>query len=229
MSYENCIKPIIEVLTLGGVFAALIYQNKTIVEQRKEFKRQKIKDDIQQFENSFFHLLNEYNLLTDKYDGLCNIKYPKQSFLDLLDIEFKTNEIEGLKKSLSTIINMEEYRAGVILPLNISNQIFPKNSTTFYDTLGFSYINFLIVFFNIIDRSSIYESNKKNIQFSKRYIDILKSKFSLYENYYLFFYALSENGGELKDYIEKYTIFQNVKFPKCFTPLKEKFNQSAFE
>ena len=229
MSYENCIKPIIEVLTLGGVFAALLYQNKTIIEQRKEFKRQKIKDDIQQFENSYFHLLNEYNLLTDKYSGLDRIKHPKQTFLDLLDIEFGSIEIENFKRPLSTIIEMNMFNSRFMLPINTPNQIFPEENSSMFYTLGEPYFKFLKSFFEIIDNVKIYESNNENIEFRKRYFNIIQSKIGVYENYYIFLYTLSSHGSYFKSIVEKYGFFKDVYLDYCFISLKNELNAKAFE
>lgn len=229
MSYENCIKPIIEVLTLVGVFAALLYQNRTIVEQRNEFKRQRIKDDIQQFENSFFHLLNEYNLLTDKYSGLGNIPHPKQTFLDLLDIEFNQIEIENARRSLSTIIEMNMFNSRLMLPINTPNQIFAEENSPMFYTLGEPYFKFLKSFFEMIDNVKIYESNNENIKFRKRYFNIIQSKIGVYENYYIFLYALSSHGCYFKSIVEKYGFFKDVYFDYCFISLKNELNTKAFE
>lgn len=229
MNYETCIKPIIEVLTLCGVFAALIYQNNTIIEQRKEFKRQKIKDDIQQFENTFFHLLNEYNLLTDKYSGLGNIHHPKQTFLDLLDIEFNSILIENERRSFSSIIELEIFNSRILLPINTPNQIFAEANSSMFNTLGVPYFKFLKSYFEMIDNVKIYESNKENILFRKGYLDIIQSKMGIYENYYIFLYALSKNGLYFKNIIEKYGFFKDVYFDNCMLSLKNEFNVSAFE
>src|SRR5690606_29334354 len=132
--------------------------------------------------------------------------------------------IENERRSFSSILELEIFNSRILLPINTPNQIFAEVNSSFFNTLGVPYFKFLKSFFEMIDNVKIYESNNENIKFRKRYFNIIQSKIGVYENYYIFLYALSKNGSYFKNIIEKYGFFKDVYFDNCLLSLKDEFN-----
>ena len=200
---------------LSSLFTALAFAGLivTIIIQRQDFNKQNRINNIQEFENNFFRLLEQHHRIIDSFViDTDSVKeqdfielYPKGDNkivkLDAFDFiakyfKEKFNEVEKIRfpvdKSYDTVF-VHAYQ----------HNTFKK----FGYMLGHYYRNlYHIVKFIHEDKSLITFENKY------KYIKILRAQLSAPEINLLAWNGLSQNGEAFKPLIEKYKLLKNMNF-----------------
>ncbi|WP_158962346.1 hypothetical protein [Myroides fluvii] len=171
--YESCLKPVIEVATFMGVVAALFYQESIIKSQRKEFERQRIKDNKQEFNDLFFNLHSMYNetkVNIHKYYGENHENMYHDYLETIVDKEF-LNNYDSLFDSLEQTIQRTTPKRYIDwvhngrLPFSIDSNM-----------------NLLIIIINQLDDFDIFDSKEQDKKYKEAFFKMLfdpKDKFEL--------------------------------------------------
>lgn len=233
-------------LALAGIILTILlqrkelkYQREELRDTRKEFQVQNETLKIQRFENTFFHLLDQFHQIVNTIDFTYHSKKkkeqprslnqiiitPKAPLEDLESITITGRDVFRFKfNKLSESINKQDadYINVYLSHYNQAKSDFGHYFRTLYRIL------------KIIDETDFFydeaTQEKEIFQIKYRYVSILRAQISDYELGWIFYNCLSENGNEkFKPLIEKYSFFNNL--PEDLIPDYEHFklyNKSAF-
>ncbi|WP_353158443.1 putative phage abortive infection protein [Myroides odoratus] len=202
-------KHIIELLTLIGVIIALYFQNKTIRKQKEEFDRQRIKDDKSDFYNLYQLYLNEYNQFVDKCNGM-NTKgrvFYKQSFFDYLGVFYRAFCKEDF------VCLLKQYNSEDYLDFQISLEqarCVLHGKTDLEEDIPIPYFHIINSLLAHLENFEIKDSyDLKKITF-----DHFFSKLNAYEIQYILLFCACDEGKNIRDIINKYSLLEKRKvFP----------------
>lgn len=214
--YESCLKPVIEVATFMGVIGALFYQESIIKSQRKEFERQRIKDNKQAFETLYFNLLNTYEVKIQQsgitYNCPDGLKFYQNYLEKYASTHFKGSQdlFTILQESIDSFESPEKYIEWV------------KRKD-----------NFMIIDFNLsmtleilckLDTVEVYNSIELDKQYKRFYFDLFFKTKDKHELTVYLIWCLFPQYGQLRILIEKYNLFETAVDLHKFKKIKNIYN-----
>ncbi|EKB02670.1 hypothetical protein HMPREF9711_03132 [Myroides odoratimimus CCUG 3837] len=217
--YESYLKPVIEVATFMGVVAALFYQESIIKSQRKEFERQKEKDDKQAFDTLYFNLINIYDnkvkdafltYRTENSDALyreylyqcaCSEKIRYDDSVHLFHkIEYTVEEYDTPQDYINWVIKNPNY---LIIDLNLSTAL-----------------EILIK----LDSIEIHKNKNLDKEYKKFYFNLFFSTKDKFELTVFLIWCLFPQYNKLKLLVEKYNLFEDALGTNFLISIKSLYN-----
>jgi len=208
--YESCLKPVIEVATFIGVVCALLYQESIIKSQRKEFERQRIKDNKQSFEQTFNFFYNQYKVNQKELYTTNNVTNSQLLIFieqNIILPGLKGDVYHNLNKSLSSSQFNDHINKVCKLKLN-----------TF--VLSASYVQFLLVTTHKID---VLDDKKKEIEYKRKYLLQVFSERSNYDLTIILCLFLSDIFKEAREILIRYQILDNLTLSVELSNLVDKY------
>ncbi|MED3508024.1 putative phage abortive infection protein [Bacillus velezensis] len=170
------------------VLTAVIMQRKELEQTRREFVKTNETLTKQQFDNTFFNMINLHNEIVRTLND------NGTSGKELLgNIE---GEISYWVESIDLDLHEDEYAIELLIT---SYERAYKN----YDNILGHYLRNLYRIVKFIDEAKLSKKEKKN------YIGILRAQLTIDELLIIFYNALSIRGMNFKDIITKYNFFDN--------------------
>ncbi|WP_160270695.1 putative phage abortive infection protein [Kosakonia sacchari] len=208
-------------LAFWGVYRTLQLQMAEIERVKKQVEEQSKKERQQSFENTFFNLTNTLqNIIGDMlfYDSKMQKDFEGR-IVFVKYYEKLHGDISG-KEILSLLDGNSE-------DVNRAKRILKRVSTSFFEKrtqyIG-HYFRYFISTIGYIENGVIDDDDKK------KYINIMKSQLSNYEMVIMFYYALTDSGANLKDAIERFTLFEYFPLDKLLARNQTKmFSDSAWK
>ncbi|MDM1502270.1 hypothetical protein HX071_08635 [Myroides marinus] len=200
--YESCLKPIIEVATFMGVVAALFYQESIIKSQRKEFDRQRIKDNKQEFNDLFFRLFDLYKInIKELYSsqGIKSSSLHSSILYKAIEKPFLDTDCSLSSKfnfSILTYDNKLEY-IEKIHSLGLHN----IHKTSFEQ---------IQLIFRQLEGVSIYNKEELDYLYKKDFAILFFSSMTTLELVIICIYSFQEPFHELKKIITRYNIHKEL-------------------
>ena len=220
-------------LAFAGVIFAIILQWQELGLQRQELKdtRAEIKGQKetlqkQNFESSFFHLLNMHSEIVNSMvirgptqfettvHEMVTASGTDHEIVDSMEIRSSgrgcfvylfsklQNSYENPGNQFWAAWEKNQDEAASQLP-GLLNNIYGQLFTEYHSHIG-HYFGHLYHAVKFVDRSD------QEVAIKKFYIGLIRAQLSSYELGLLFFYGLSDQGAEFKDLVEKYALFENM-------------------
>ncbi|WP_426473423.1 putative phage abortive infection protein [Chryseobacterium balustinum] len=203
-------------LSFVGLIVTILLQREDLKETRnemqltrEEFVFQNSTLKLQQFENTFFNLLNARNNIVSN-----------------IEISIEKNGLSKVYKGRDLITKI--YSG--LLSMNPSI----KDYKIKYESLSKSYRELSLLNRNLfqiikfVDEYSFQLETMKELAIKKNYVDILRDQLSDHEIAFLFYECiLNESSLELKKYVMKYGLVDYVKDDLIFKPHKSFLNKTA--
>lgn len=232
------------------VYLALKAQVKANELINEQFLLQQLKENIQNFENSFYNLINFHINIVNNIEKLYDrsrIRRTRKLYLGSDELEFtgkgKIVFIIEYDK-ISQYLTDEYYRSEryyndfndvIDFKDNESRlSVFKKIYNVYYsediDSQFGNYFRNLYRLIKIIDNYTF--SDDLNIDFEKKYFytSIVRAQFSDYEVKWIFINGLSTYGEKFKPLIEKYSLLKNIsKGDEAIIDFIKFYDKSAFE
>lgn len=181
-------------LTVVGVFVAIYYQRKELQAVKKEFKTQNENLKLQQFENTFFNLLENFNafktsLKFKDYKGI----YAIEKLLQKTELGGATECRNDYHIRAFNYLNNSDYERGYNL-----------NALTIMGP----YFSQLYRIIKFIDSTEGVDEDKK-----KEYAKIVRAQLNWAEIKFLAYNCLSIHGRKnFKPLVEKYALLKNLDY-----------------
>lgn len=200
-------------LFTGLSFLGLII---TILLQRQDINNQREDAKIQNFEVTFFNLLNFHRETRNSLEK----QYTKR-VQDHLSIKSE----EYSRKGVQLIYRIyQEYLEALPMDKKFDKHIYQKIYKLNWDVLG-HYFRGIQALLDLVDRLSITKDDTLN--FKRTYYDLIKSQLSEYETAMLFYHFLFLEDGHYKKLAEQYCLFEYIN-DELVTDDKKLYNKSAF-
>ncbi|MEA1850189.1 putative phage abortive infection protein [Chryseobacterium sp. MHB01] len=215
-------------LSFIGLIVTILLQRKDLNTQREELKKQTNSIHIQNFENTFFQMLNLFHSLIDnlEYDDGLNLTKGRNIFPIL------RSKFNGY---LQEIITAENIKLQPNIPTGKRELLFSKlnvgeeHITKAYHKLYFHNRNNLGHYFRTLYHIIKLVHNTPDID-KKFYISLIRAQLSSAEQILLFYNCIHFNGQiKFKPLAEKYGLFKNIDY-SLLPNVNSKFliKQSAF-
>lgn len=226
--FGGVLNPILTFLTFMGLLITIILQQSELKEPRKEFKRsadalleQSRSIKKQNFENTFFNLIDLHNKITD------NLKIDAGEFASGGFFTSGIKEfLNGITEAISSIelgLNRDEKRVfygrevfEFILHLIIYKSLFPKNVVDRYKVIQNNKNHILGHYFrNLYQVLKLIDTTSKEILTKKqkrKYSGIIRAQLSSKELAILSINCLDEisDEGEFKNLLIKYSMLEHL-------------------
>lgn len=232
------------------VYLALKAQVKANELINEQFLLQQSKENIQNFENSFYNLINFHINIVNNIEKLYDrsrIRRTRKLYLGADELEFTGKgkivfiiEYDNISKFLTNEYYRSkqyenDYSDVIYFKDNESRlSVFKKIYSVYYsediDSQFGSYFRNLYRLIKIIDNYKF--SDDLNIDFEKKYFytSIVRAQFSDYEVKWIFINGLSNYGEKFKPLIEKYSLLKNIsKGDEAIIDFIKFYDKSAFE
>ncbi|WNL28149.1 putative phage abortive infection protein [Arcobacter cryaerophilus gv. pseudocryaerophilus] len=242
--------------TLNPIFAFLSYclllitikiQNKSLKTSQEELEltrmelsksatalqEQSNSIKIQNFENTFFNMINLHNEVIRNIKINTNMKfypekeYPYNAFLST-DSFIKSNEFDYGKYAINTIVQRLDTFSSECSKYKLFNHIYNSCYENIQIHLGQYFENIYEIF------NFIYSNKSLNYNQKKMYVNLFRAQFSSMELRLLFYHCASNLEKEnFKKYIEEYNFFEYLDLEKNnynfkFILSRSIYNNSAF-
>lgn len=187
-------------------------QKEELNESRTLLAQQTLSIEKQQFENTFFNLLNQQSEIVKSVDIKRTIQiyqpHISPNKIKVSDILHGRDCFRFFYKIYCTRYNRTEVENSSLVRINKSYDVFFK----LYQNDLSHYFRFLYNIIKFIDKSSI--EDKKN------YTNIVRAQLSSHELLILFYNSLSTGYGRerFKPFIEKYQLLKNMPFGQLIAP-----------
>lgn len=213
-------------LAFAGVICAILLQKKELELQRAEIREQKETLQKQNFESSFFQLLNMHSEIVNSMvirgptqfettvHGIVTASGTDHDIADPMEIRSSgrgcfgylfsklQNSYENPGNQFWAAWEKNQDEAASQLP-GLLNNIYGQLFAEYHSHIG-HYFGHLYHAVKFVDRSD------QEVVVKEFYIDLIRAQLSSYELGLLFFYGLSDQGAEFKDLVEKYALFENM-------------------
>lgn len=214
----------INALFSGLAFAGLIYTiilqrkdlemqreeleltRKEMKEQTAEFEKQNQTSRLQQFENTFFNMLNlQQSIVND-----LRITLNKRRKGETIAIEYRGRDVFYASFYRESFVwtrdgEENEYEGG--LSTILQNWGLYGYNNAAYTTVRYDhYFRHLFHMLKFVDETEWMDDKLKY-----KYTSILRATISPYELVWIYYNGLSEVGARLKSYIEKYSLLKNLR------------------
>jgi hypothetical protein len=199
------------------IFVAFLIQNKQLVEQREQFRVQRDSISLQNFENTFFQLINlHHKLVEDMVEGsVTGRDCFKMCFCDNFRLQYWNKRNPLRSSTVPTLSPYQELKAVI--------ESYDVVYTHFQGDLGHYFRN-LYHILKFVDGSQAVDEKQK-----KYYVTLVRAQLSAYEQALLFYNCVHQNGEEFYIYIERYGLFHNLDDRLLCDPThREYFAPSAF-
>ncbi|RXM51331.1 MULTISPECIES: putative phage abortive infection protein [unclassified Chryseobacterium] len=197
-------------LSVIGLLVTILLQRKDLNTQREELKKQTNSIHVQNFENTFFQMLNLFNSIIDSTE-ITSVNYPTKRGRKVFNHIRESNDtfLIGYCTNFAIIeeiaerdIDLDKKKVEDYLTIDDLAVIYSKTYSLHGDILG----HYFRTYYHII--KLIDGTHKINKQ---QYISIARSQLSNSEQILLFFNCLHANGNEkFKPLVEKYHLLHNI-------------------
>ncbi|MDR2238280.1 MAG: putative phage abortive infection protein [Chryseobacterium sp.] len=200
-------------LFTGLSFLGLII---TILLQRQDINNQREDAKIQNFEGTFFNLLNFHRETRNTLEK----QYTKR-----VQAGLSINSEEYSRKGVQLISRIyQEYLEALPIDKKFDKSVYQKIYKLNWDVLG-HYFRGVQALLDLVDRLSLKSEDALN--FKKTYFNLIKSQLSEYETVMLFYHFLFLDDVRYKNLAEQYCLFEYVN-DELVTEDKKLYNKSAF-
>ena len=201
-------------LAFAGVICAILLQKKELELQRKELedtraeiKGQKETLQKQNFESSFFQLLNMHSEIVSSIVILETNIRRSMAQGDIEYTEYSGRRCFGyllrnLKSSLEKAIDENRPKTEVF------NDTYEEEFFSIYQTYIGHYFRHLYNVVKFVHEHEYFD--KKKFKEKKRYTNFIRAQLSSNELGVLFYNCLSDRGAKFKDLVEKYALFEDM-------------------
>lgn len=245
--FGGTLNPLFAFLTFGLLLLTIRLQLEELKNSRKELKetRKATRDSanalieqsnsikLQNFENTFFNMINLHNEVIRNIKVNTNIKfyqdnkYPYNTFIST-DTFIKLNEINYGKYAINNIVKCLDTFSSERSKYRLFNHIY--NSCYEHIQIHFGqYFENIYEIFNFIHSNKNLDCNQKKV-----YVNLFRAQFSSMELKLLFYHCASNLEKEnFKKYIEEYNFFEYLDLEKNnynfkFILSRSIYNNSAF-
>lgn len=202
----------------------LISQESELEEQAKQFKKQHDSIRLQNFENSFFQLLNLHNQnviqMTIRVEQHCSNPSEYGGRDCFRALHHQSHYVYGASRTA-------EQHADI----NLASNFYLELYEVYEASLGhyFRTLYHVIKFVNETDalKAEDADTDYKN---RRRYTSLVRAQLSAFELEFLFYNGISANGEKFKPLIEKFGLLENFDKKHLLHPSHESFyKKTAFE
>lgn len=196
-------------LSFVGLLVTILLQREDIISQREDAK-------IQNFEVTFFNLLNYHK------DTIYSLEKHYQR-RKARGVEIETTEYTSKGAQLMRKI-FEQYLESLYGDKKFNKDLYSKLYKLNWDVLGhyFRGVQYLLTFVNAL-HSQKYDS----FFLKKKYFDVFKSQLSEYETAMIFYHFLFLEDKKYKNIAEKFGFFEFIN-EELVTDDKELYDKNAF-
>lgn len=200
----------------------------------------------QQFESTFFNMMKQLEDIVSKL-SIDNVKgrdsfehlYNKKTVI-INDENYILEEVEPYLQYADDAIELDEFIVSNENPgvISITSDYGIKSILNGFGIFAYNYIeetyyldhyfNYLFQIMKFVDESTFLENTDGEIFERSKYMDQLKAKLSPYELVFLFYNGLSDRGGNTKQNIEKYSMFEHIRY-ELLANSKRYLDLSLFE
>ncbi|MGB4658983.1 MAG: putative phage abortive infection protein [Mobilitalea sp.] len=215
-------------------------------ETKKQFDEQLKFFQKQQFESTFFNMMKQLEDIVSKLSlddkkgrDVFEHLYNKKT-VNINDENYILEEVETYLQYADDAFELDEFiihneNPGII---RITSIYGIKSILNGFGIFAYNYIeetyyldhyfNYLFQIMKFVDESKFLENTDGEIFERSKYIDQLKAKLSPYELVFLFYNGLSDKGDNTKQYIEKYSMFEHIRY-ELLANSKRYLDLSLFE
>lgn len=215
-------------LSFIGLLITISLQRKDLNEQRYELQKQAKTLHIQNFENTFFQMLNLFNSImksTELSSGGTLYKSRKAFLIISDEVKTELNSYANNPIILARILNAKKIgikkKSLDYLNIHDLNSVYDKIYLKYQDILGHYFRTYYHVI-KLIDKTDGIDKSQ--------YISIARSQISNSEQILLFYNCLHKNGSEkFKPFVENYALLHNLnidELPSFY--YKDFFTNSAY-
>lgn len=196
-------------LSFVGLLVTILLQREDIISQREDAK-------IQNFEATFFNLLNYHK------DTIYSLEKHYQR-RKMRGVQIETNEYTSKGAQLMRKI-FEQYLENLNGNERFNKELYRKLYKLNWDVLGhyFRGVQYLLTFVN-----SLHSQKYDTFYLKKKYFDIYKSQLSEYETVMVFYHFLFLEDTKYKNIAEMYGFFEFIN-EELVTDDKKYYDQNAF-
>ncbi|WP_180277264.1 putative phage abortive infection protein [Chryseobacterium sp. 52] len=200
-------------LFTGLSFIGLII---TILLQRQDINNQRQDAKIQNFEVTFFNLLNFHRETINSLEK----HYTKrvQTGMQIRSEEYSKKGVQLIHKIY------QQYIESLPIDKEFNKQVYQNVYKLNWDVLGHYYRGIQAIL-DFVDRLNL--TSQDEFYYKKIYFDLIKSQLSEYETAMIFYHFLFLDDGHYKKLAEQYCLFEYVN-DELITNDKQLYNKYAF-